>query len=319
MDDIIIRSKYPRSNTMSRKRRRNAWYRNSLQGNVVRQVFATAIILAAIVLVKNVNIPLTNFISDSIRNILVENVELKSMYDSLNGVLDLLMGKGASSRSGEEPASIPASAGADQPQTQEAGTGEASQASGGATRQDAAVSGEEQQAQDDPKSDGQKVQEDAAKTDVNSETTSQDSSIADEIRKKYSFIVPVSGYLGSAYGMRVDPLEKVEKFHKGVDIEANKGAAIKAALGGEVVEASTSPTYGKYIKIQHGDGIVTVYAHCSQLLVKKGQKVQKGAEIAKVGDTGAAVGAHLHFEIWKDGEAIDPASLIKIPVKDTTG
>jgi len=121
--------------------------------------------------------------------------------------------------------------------------------------------------------------------------------------------------LGSAFGNRVDPIQKIVKFHYGIDIEAEKGTQIKAALAGEVLVSDTDPTYGKYIKIKHNDGITTVYAHCSSLLVKKGQKVKQGSVIAKVGDTGAAVGPHLHFEVWKDGKPLNPLNFIKVPVK----
>jgi murein DD-endopeptidase MepM/ murein hydrolase activator NlpD len=72
---------------------------------------------------------------------------------------------------------------------------------------------------------------------------------------------------------------------------------------------------GKYIKLKHPGNFVTVYAHCSQLMIKKGQRVKKGDIIAKVGSTGWAIGPHLHFEIWKDSKPYNPLSFIEVPKK----
>lgn len=130
------------------------------------------------------------------------------------------------------------------------------------------------------------------------------------IADKYAFITPIKGNIASTFGTRTDPLSGNAQFHSGLDIEANMGASIKAALGGEVVEVGTNPEYHKYIKIQHNDGINTVYAHCSILIAKKGQKVNQGDVIAKVGDTEGLPGSYLHFEVWKDNKAVDPEKLL---------
>jgi len=128
----------------------------------------------------------------------------------------------------------------------------------------------------------------------------------------YSFIIPVGGIIGSFFGERVHPIKKTIIFHKGIDIEAQSGTPIKAAYDGEVVEAGSEATYGNYIKIKHVDGLSTLYAHCSKLLVNKGQKVSKGDIIAEVGATGAADGPHLHFEVRKDNEAVNPLDYIEL-------
>jgi len=129
----------------------------------------------------------------------------------------------------------------------------------------------------------------------------------------YSFLIPVGGIIGSFYGERVHPIKNTVIFHKGIDIEALSGTPIKAAYDGEIVEADVEETYGKYVKIKHIDGLTTLYAHCSKLLVSKGQKVKKGDIIAEVGATGAADGPHLHFEVRKNNEAVNPLDYVELP------
>lgn len=130
--------------------------------------------------------------------------------------------------------------------------------------------------------------------------------------KGYSFLIPIGGIIGSFYGERVHPIKNTILFHKGIDIEAQSGAPIKAAYDGEVIEADKEETYGNYIKLKHIDGLTTLYAHCSKLLISKGQKVKKGDVIAEVGCTGAAEGPHLHFEVRKDNEAVNPLDYITL-------
>lgn len=121
------------------------------------------------------------------------------------------------------------------------------------------------------------------------------------------FTWPVPGYtsVSSYYGKRWG------RMHKGIDISRSGiyGASIVAADSGTVTVAGTSSSgYGKYIMIDHGNGYVTLYGHCSKLLVSKGQKVRKGQVIAKVGSTGRSTGPHLHFEIRKNGSHKNPLS-----------
>ena len=126
------------------------------------------------------------------------------------------------------------------------------------------------------------------------------------------FIVPVNGLLSSPFGERMHPIKKIKEFHKGIDIEANKGTNIKASVRGEVDDIGNDKTFGNYIKLSHNDNISTLYAHCDKILVKKGQNVEQGDIIGKVGNTGRSSGAHLHFEIWKDGRPYDPITFIDV-------
>ncbi|HEX2927833.1 MAG TPA: M23 family metallopeptidase, partial [Ruminiclostridium sp.] len=133
-----------------------------------------------------------------------------------------------------------------------------------------------------------------------------------DIAEKYSFIHPIKGEIVSPFGTRTDPLTGKPQFHTGIDIEANMGTSIKAALSGEVTEVGSSPEYDKYIKLKHNDGITTLYAHCSILIAKTGQTVNQGDVIAKVGNSEDDSSSNLHFEVWKDNKAIDPGKLFDL-------
>lgn len=110
----------------------------------------------------------------------------------------------------------------------------------------------------------------------------------------------------SEFGYRTNPITGNYAMHSGIDIGANTGDKIYAALGGTVVKAKESYDYGRFVTIDHGDGLVTIYAHCSKLLVEVGDKVEKGQVIALAGSTGWSTGPHLHFEIRVNGIRIDP-------------
>lgn len=128
------------------------------------------------------------------------------------------------------------------------------------------------------------------------------------IKNNFKFIVPVKGTVTSRYGKR-EATEVVSANHQGIDIGANKGTAIYAAMDGTVTTASEEGEYGKHIDITNED-VLTRYAHCSKLLVKEGDKVKKGDKIAEVGSTGNSTGPHLHFEIRRDNRTINPESII---------
>ncbi len=117
---------------------------------------------------------------------------------------------------------------------------------------------------------------------------------------------PVAGYTSSGFGYRLHPLENKVKFHYGTDFAANSGTAVCAFADGTVLAAGQDDGYGNYVKIRHADGYTTLYGHCSKLLVRAGETVTMGQEIALVGATGKATGPHLHFELMRDGYYYNP-------------
>ncbi len=110
----------------------------------------------------------------------------------------------------------------------------------------------------------------------------------------------------SGYGYRIDPIYKTTKFHEGMDFAANTGTPVYATGNGRVIEARRKQGYGNTVIIDHGYGYVTRYAHLSKILVKPGQEVIRGEEIAKVGNTGKSTGPHLHYEVLYKGKPQNP-------------
>lgn len=118
--------------------------------------------------------------------------------------------------------------------------------------------------------------------------------------------LPVDGPIGSGFGFRTDPFSNRPALHTGLDFPAPPGTAISASAGGVVLTADWHPEYGHTVEIDHGNGLVTRYAHCLKVVVKVGQMVKRGQLIAQVGSSGRSTGPHLHFEVLLDGVPQDP-------------
>ncbi|MDG1480514.1 MAG: M23 family metallopeptidase [Myxococcota bacterium] len=135
---------------------------------------------------------------------------------------------------------------------------------------------------------------------------------AERIRRQtMPSIWPARGLLSSGYGMRRSPVTWRYKMHSGIDIAAPRGTPIIASGAGEVVLSEYHAGYGNLIEIEHSDGIVSRYAHCSRRLVAVGEDVLRGDLIATVGSTGQSTGPHLHYEILIDGDFVDPMEFIE--------
>ncbi|WP_338415530.1 M23 family metallopeptidase [uncultured Sphaerotilus sp.] len=123
-------------------------------------------------------------------------------------------------------------------------------------------------------------------------------------------IAPVDGTVGSGFGFRIDPFNRHAALHTGLDFPAPIGTPIHAAAGGRVIEAEQDGAYGLALQIDHGNGLVTRYGHTSQILVKPGDLVRRGQEVALVGSTGRSTGPHLHFEVLLEDVPQDPAKFL---------
>lgn len=128
---------------------------------------------------------------------------------------------------------------------------------------------------------------------------------------------PVPGVVtGSGFGWRVDPFTGQKALHTGLDFPAETGTPILAAAGGVVVTEEMHPAYGHMVEIDHGNNLITRYAHASKVLVKKGDIVKRGQPIAEVGTTGRSTGPHLHFEVWHAGAAQNPQAFLSANTGD---
>ena len=121
----------------------------------------------------------------------------------------------------------------------------------------------------------------------------------------------VGGLLGSAFGWRIDPMNGGSALHTGLDFPADTGTSIVAAAGGVVVTQEYQSAYGNMLEVDHGNNLVTRYAHASKVLVRKGDLVKRGQKVAEVGSTGRSTGPHLHFEVLVDGSYQDPQKFLR--------
>ena len=140
------------------------------------------------------------------------------------------------------------------------------------------------------------------------EEKSQEEQDIDYVKQNVSIIWPIKGVITSGFGNRT-PTEIVTANHKGLDIAGNTGDNIVSAMDGTVIQYSEEGDYGKHLRIQNGE-VLTLYAHCSELLVQEGSTVKQGDVIAKVGQTGRATGPHLHFEIRRNDRFINPELIL---------
>jgi len=122
--------------------------------------------------------------------------------------------------------------------------------------------------------------------------------------------MPVDGPVGSGFGFRSDPFTGRGALHTGLDFQAEIGTQIVAAAGGMVISTERHAAYGNLVEIDHGNGLLTRYAHVSKVLVKTGDLVRRGQPVAQVGNSGRSTGPHLHFEVLVEGVPQNPARFL---------
>lgn len=133
-------------------------------------------------------------------------------------------------------------------------------------------------------------------------------------KKLIPTMLPVEGgWYSSNFGWRIDPFSGQRAFHEGIDFMAEQGTPIVAAAGGVVIYSDFHPQYGNMVEIDHGNNLITRYAHASMRLVKAGDVVLRGAKVAEVGKTGRATGTHLHFEVRQRGAPQNPTQFLRLP------
>ena len=139
--------------------------------------------------------------------------------------------------------------------------------------------------------------------------------VADSANRKFMpTLAPIiDGWFSSNFGYRIDPITGLQSFHEGIDFPADNGTAVVAAASGKVVESGYQPQYGKIVAIDHGNGLVSRYAHASEVYVNEGDLVVRGQRVASVGSTGRSTGPHLHFEVRLNGVPQNPARFLRAP------
>jgi len=154
------------------------------------------------------------------------------------------------------------------------------------------------------------VQEEVVAPLEESSSLSQMQEDAEFIKANYSLIKPLEGEITSRYGVRTPKVETVPKYHTGIDIARVTGTVIIASMEGTVEKVSSEGDYGNHVKITNGE-VSTLYAHCSKIYVTEGEYVSQGAQIAEVGATGNVTGPHLHFEIRRNNQYVDPDLILE--------
>lgn len=114
------------------------------------------------------------------------------------------------------------------------------------------------------------------------------------------------GWMSSSYGYREDPFTGERAWHGGIDFAGRKGSPVSAVAAGVVTYAGARSGYGNLVEITHGDGYVTRYGHNAEILVQEGDLVRRGDQIAEMGSTGRSTGPHVHLEVFKDGDSVNP-------------
>lgn len=137
--------------------------------------------------------------------------------------------------------------------------------------------------------------------------------LAKEEARPVGYPLKVKTYIASGFGTRRNPFGRGYEFHNGIDLPAWYGTPIYATAPGKVIEAGWSNIFGRYVKIDHGYGYQTLYGHMSKILVKRGETVQRGQQIGKVGSTGRSSGPHVHYSVFIWGKAVNPAPYLKAP------
>ena len=126
---------------------------------------------------------------------------------------------------------------------------------------------------------------------------------------------PIYGTISSPSGLRINPVTGRREFHDGIDIAAPVGTRVVAPREGTVLAVGNSPTWGRFLRLQHPGGYVSFMAHLNKIVVAVGDTVYQGKKVAYSGNTGRSTGPHLHFGLFLDGQFVDPARYLDLPVR----
>lgn len=150
----------------------------------------------------------------------------------------------------------------------------------------------------------------AAEADINGDSSTAAAQPFAAVRM-IAFSAPVEGYeANSRFGLRRLSYERRARMHEGLDFAAPSGTPVLAAAEGRVLRTGTSASYGRFVEVRHDNGVTSFYAHLSAIMVSEGDRLDAGERLGSVGSTGRSTGPHLHFEIRRDGQQIDPEDFL---------
>ncbi len=302
MENSMARKNYARHPVAPRRRRRSPQTGSSgLKQIMVRQLIICLILLIMVIIIKNINISITNFATEKVKYVLSYHVELENVFSTIekyvtdirSSIIPVTADKSGSDDASDLTGTSTSST------TPTSSTAPASSTTPASTTTPATIAAPQIATIDD--------------ADSTYETSVLGISSENEAIHLQNMILPVHGTLSSLYGERIDAAAETGRIHHGIDISVETVSNIVAVLDGEVIDAGSTPAYGNFLKLSHADGIETIYANCSTLIAQKGNKVKQGDVIANLDSKASSAGLHLHFEIWKDGNTADPLEYISVP------
>ncbi|HEY9060325.1 MAG TPA: M23 family metallopeptidase [Pseudobacteroides sp.] len=318
MDNTTARGTYQRRSTYNRKKKKNS-ENSKLTFTIFKQLIISFLIFLLVSIAMSFDTPITDFLADKVSYVMEYDVKMDDIFGKINSFTDMLkkntiqkesQGEGSNDQkdqdaidiSSTEEDSVPASA-----PIYPFEYDDSSKIDYGGIIEEYELDIQEEKKPNTAEGNNQDGNTEKSLPKVN-----EKSSIKNTNKTNVKFMVPASGPLGSEFGDRIHPIKGKVEMHKGIDIKANHGVAIKAAMAGKVIEAGPNSSFGNMVKIDHQNGYITLYAHCSVIVTKKGNMVKQGEIISKVGSTGTSTGPHLHFEIWKNGTPVNPLDYVKI-------
>lgn len=299
---------------------------NKLSGTIERQLLICIVLFAIVIIFRNIDIPAAGSMNKGIEYILINDTKIDvlasgakkfaaDIRDSIMKTEDnnSRMAQGSDQNDTSDQMLI---SGETQASSNTLTSSQALTSSGDITSSGAQTSSEAQTSDGTYKnytSDSDKAYKQESETALADETTMPESSVLsaaiDKSAEDSSMILPVVGTLDTLYGV----ISESGAIHNGIDIDVNNNSSVRTVLDGVIVDKGTSREYGSYVRVKHPNGLETVYAHLSSITADIGNDVRKGDIIASVGNAGPNTKSHLHFEIWKENEPVDPLEYVSVP------
>ncbi len=283
MDEYYSRQKHARYKP-PKVRKNNGKRKNKIRLTLVMQLVISIIVFMFVWLIGKSDSPAGKFIVKQVKWVVSKDVRVDDVYASLKNTVSGLAGKDAE-RADDY-------VGNNDTDIEDLNENEAYPAFSNVDN-----SGKEAINEADKKSGNTGVANSVFLTDADGEKI-----VAD---------LPVRGVIISPFGTRINQLKNMEEFHNGIDIEAAESADVYSIMEGKVIDRGSDRKRGIYVKIDHGDEVVGVYAHLEEVYVKKGQNIDKTAVIGNIQNPGGSSGPHIHFEILKKGQHIDPEVFLR--------
>ncbi|MDQ2085730.1 M23 family metallopeptidase, partial [Herbivorax sp. ANBcel31] len=297
VDDIMIRNRYPRQSIQNRRKTRKIKKSKeeresfTIIQKLILQTVLCVLLLTFGGIIKGVDSTVTNYLENKIVAALSYNIDIKGFFSQIDDIIQRT--DGLNSDTGIL-------------KTQDDNSSSNSQ-NENYNINDNDLSLQEKDISDEILFEEKMV--DSISYNSDDEIFAEDRDFLSE-HKEYSFIIPVGGTISSFFGEQLNMTGDISEYSKGINIEAGMDTSIKAAYSGEVLETGENSEKGNFIKIKHGKNMVTIYACCSKVLVEKGQYVDKGDIIAKVGNTGKFKNPSLYFVLLKEGVPVNPLDYI---------